>query len=391
MNPDLSSFISSTLGSLTVIAGIASAFLLVRSGYLYISSAGNPEQLFAAKQGIKHTLVGLLLVLGASTLVAIATNAWQAAPSQSDIQAITLQPVVESQTDGSLSQIIIDATIGFIKQLIESSMKPVVDGLFQFLTTTPLMSTNQTIFQFWLVIAGLTNGLFILVVALLGLHVMSASSLGLEELSLSQLFPKLLLMFIGANSSIFLIDWLIKATNTFSHILLSINHGSERSWILSALDPINLLTGSTNLFTLILLLFLLLMIVALLIMYVGRLITLSFGAAIAPFIFLLLAYPKTNGFGMSLIKSYVITATIAIVHVLILQVSSGLLSSLGTADNPLMNALLGIGIMLTLLKSSSFILRLALLAGGAGAARAIGGQIINVITSQKGAPVTAKP
>src|SRR5690606_22533061 len=152
-------------------------------------------------------------VLGATTLVAIATTTWQAAPSPTAIQPITLQPVVESQPEGSLSQIIVDATIGFIKQLIESSMKPVIDGLFQFLTTTPLMSTNQTIFQFWLGIAGITNGLFILVVALLGLHIMNASSLGLEELSLAQLFPKLLLTFIGANSSIFLIDWLIKATN----------------------------------------------------------------------------------------------------------------------------------------------------------------------------------
>jgi hypothetical protein len=384
MNQNLAAFISQTLGSLTIIAGIASAFLLVRAGYLYISSTGNPEQVYAAKQSIKHTLLGLVIVLGASTIVAIATHAWQVAPTQAPLQAITLSPVTQVQPDGSLSQIIIEATVGFIKQLVESSLKPLIDGLFQFLTSTPLMSTNGTIFQFWVVMVGIANGLFILVVALLGLHIMSAQSLGLEEMSLSQLFPKLLLTFIGANSSIFLIDWLIKATNTFTTILLSVNNGHERDWILSALDPVNLLTGNTNLFTLLLLLLLLLLVVALLIMYVGRLITLSLGAAISPLIFLLLAHPKTQGFGMNLVKSYVITVTIVVIHVLILQVSSGLLTSLGTKDNPLMNALLGIGMMLTLLKSSSFVLKLVLLASGAGSARAIGGQIVNVISSQRG-------
>ncbi len=355
-----------------------------------MTSVGQPEQLYEAKKTIRNTLIGLVLVFASSALVNIATDTWRTAPTSPNTQQIVIEQVKESEVPGSLSQIIIEATIGFIKQLIESSLKPMVDGLFQFLTTTPLMATNGTIFQFWVVMLGITNALFVLVVALLGLHVMSASSLGLEEMSLSQMFPKLLLTFIGANSSIFLIDWLISATNTFAGILLNVNNGGDRGWILSALDPVNLLVGDSTLFTLIMLLVLLLLVVALLIMYVGRIITLSFGAAISPLVCLLLAHPKTQNFGMNLVKSYVITTTIVIVHVLILQISSSLLTSLSSPENPLMNALLGIGIMLTLLKSSSFLLKMALIAGGASAVKAIGGQIINVVNSRKNTTEQAK-
>jgi len=84
----------------------------------------------------------------------------------------------------------------------------VLNGISAFLTNTPALSTNSVVFNFWLVMMGITNSLFAIVIALLGFQVMSASTFGFEELTLKEILPRIGLAFLLANTSIFLIDGL---------------------------------------------------------------------------------------------------------------------------------------------------------------------------------------
>ena len=70
-NNDVSSFTNQTLSSLFVIATLASVFFLIRGGYLYIMSSGNPDSVEEAKKTIRNALIGLILVLGAGTVSSI--------------------------------------------------------------------------------------------------------------------------------------------------------------------------------------------------------------------------------------------------------------------------------------------------------------------------------
>ncbi len=96
--------------------------------------------------------------------------------SNLDIVAIeTVEP-----SDG-LTQVLIDAVSGFIQNIVESSTEPIVNGVLGYLTTTPTLLDNTVIRDYWLVSVGIVDVLFVLVVALLGLQVMSASTFGFEE------------------------------------------------------------------------------------------------------------------------------------------------------------------------------------------------------------------
>ncbi len=52
-----------TLNIITIVASGAAAFFLVKGGYHYLTSAGNPEAITQAKKTIKNALIGLVIVL----------------------------------------------------------------------------------------------------------------------------------------------------------------------------------------------------------------------------------------------------------------------------------------------------------------------------------------
>ena len=181
-NNDVSSFTNQTLASLFVVATLASVFFLIRGGYLYIMSSGNPDSLEEAKKTIRNALIGLILVLGAGTVSSIFQNAFSNPSVSSTSSQINLTPIVPTTPQGGLTQVLIDAIAGFLQNIIQSATKPLVDGIISFLTTTPPLVSNSVIFNFWLVILGIANSLFALMVALLGFHVMSASTFGFDEI-----------------------------------------------------------------------------------------------------------------------------------------------------------------------------------------------------------------
>lgn len=71
------------------------------------------------------------------------------------------------------------------------------------------MADNQSVFNFWLAMVGISDVLFIVILALLGFHVMSASTFGFDEIEFKHLLPRIGLVFLVMNTSIFFIDGVI--------------------------------------------------------------------------------------------------------------------------------------------------------------------------------------
>ena len=199
----ITDYTSQTLQIITLIAASAAVFFLVKGGYEYITSTGKPDALEGAKKTIRNALIGLVLVLGAGLIVSTLTNALNPQSLSSTTGAINVTPINTIKPSDGLTQVLIDAVSGFLQNLVQSATKPIVDGIISFLATTPNLLTNQVVLKFWLVILGITDSLFVVVVALLGLHFMSAESLGFEEVELKHLLPRIALAFLGANVSLF--------------------------------------------------------------------------------------------------------------------------------------------------------------------------------------------
>ena len=283
-----------------------------------------------------------------------------------------------------------DAISGFLQNLVQSATKPITDGIIWFLTNTPMLSTNSVVFNFWLLIVGITDALLALVVALLGFHVMSASSFGFNELSLKELFPRIGLAFLIANTSIFLIDWIITLCNTLIHAVLSATDGIGNAWILNAFDPAALISGQTSLITLIFMIIFMVLAVTLLLFYIGRLMIIAFGAVISPLVCLLWLIPSMTSFAENAISMYLVTIFSLFTHVVIIQLASAFLTIPGQdGTNPIISVLIGVALLSILLKSSAVTVQLALSSQTTSAVKKIGGQIINVVSPASGTTKTA--
>jgi len=201
---DISSFTNSTLSIITLIASVASVFFLIKGGYHYITSTGHPEAIEEAKHTIRNAIIGLVIVLGASVIVSLFQGALTGETNTTTVQQINLSAIQTISPQPGLTQVIIDAVTGFFQNIVESATKPIVDGILSLLVSTPELLGNSVIFNFWLVSLGIVDSLFVIVVAFLGLNIMSASTFGFDELEFKHLLPRIGLAFLGANVSLFL-------------------------------------------------------------------------------------------------------------------------------------------------------------------------------------------
>jgi hypothetical protein len=104
-NNDVTTFTNQTLSSIFVVATLASVFFLIRGGYLYIMSSGNPDSLEEAKKTIRNALIGLVLVLGAGTVSSIFQNAFSNPSVSPTSSQINLTPIVPTTPQGGLTQV----------------------------------------------------------------------------------------------------------------------------------------------------------------------------------------------------------------------------------------------------------------------------------------------
>ncbi|HOX41584.1 MAG TPA: hypothetical protein PK263_05340 [bacterium] len=389
-NPEVANFTHDSIVALISLASIAVVFFLVRGAYMYITSTGDPTALEEGKKTIKQALIGLVIVIGASVFASLLDSAMTQPASTATGTAISLAPIQPVSSGGTLTQIILDAVIGFLQNIIQSATKPIFDGITWFLTSTPPLVSNSVVFNFWLVIVGITDSLFALVIALLGFHVMSSSTFGFEELTLKELLPKIALAFVGANTSIFLLDWIISLCGTMVHALINATGGLDRAWILNAFDPSSLLSGTTVLISLIFIIIFLILAVVLLLFYIGRLMLLALGAVMSPLICLLWAIPKMADIAESAFRGYLVTIFSVFIHVIIIQLASAFLTVPGqSGENPIIGVLIGIAMFLILLKSTALGVQLAITSQTFGTIKSISGQVMNVIGAAASSGSTA--
>jgi len=381
-NAEVANFTQDALTTLIILASTAVVFFLIRGGYMYMTSSGNPAALEDAKRTIRNALIGLVIVIGAAVFSSLLNSAMIEPSPGTTVTNLELAPIQPVEQTGTLTQILLDSVSGFLQNIIQSATKPILDGITWFLTSTPSLSTNSVVFNFWLVIVGITDSLFAIGIALLGFHVMSASTFGYEEMTLKEMLPKIGLAFVAANTSIFWIDWIISLCQTLVRAVLNATGGLGNAWIINAFDPAALLTGSTAIITLIFAILFILLAIVLLIFYISRLMILAFGAVISPLACLLALSPKFSDMVANAGKIYLVTIFTVFLHVIIIQLASGFLTVPGQAGaNPIISLLVGIALFFVLLKSTSMTVQLAMSGQTGNAMKKMGTQLMNVLSS----------
>lgn len=387
---EITQYTSNTLSMITAVATAAAVFFLVKGGYLYITSTGKPDSLESAKKTIRNALIGLVIVLGAGLIVSVFSNSFHQVSNSTNTGAVSIAPIQSSQPSDGLTQVLIDAVSGFLQNLVQSATKPIVDGIIGFLTTTPELLNNSVVLNFWKITLGITDSLFVIMVALLGLHFMSAESLGFEEIELKHLLPRIGLAFLGANVSLFLANYMIITANALTKAILDSTGGLSSAWVINAINISALSNNTTPLITLVFLVIFLIVSIVLLLLYISRLIMISLGAVLSPFIFLLWTLPKFSDFAEISVKSYIATVFIGFIHVVIIQLASSFLSLPENSNNSLISIGVAIGLFFTLLKTPNLMMQLVMYTSGNGMVKKLGGQIVNVITSDKTTSASAE-
>ncbi len=382
-NTEVTTFTHNTLTTLIALASLISVVFIIKGGYTYITSTGSPDALENAKKTIRNALIGLLFVLGAGIFSSLLSHAFSTPHASTATEQISLKPIESVAPSGGLTQVLIDAVVGFLQAIIQSATKPLTDGIISFLTTAPSVVNNSVIFNFWLTMVGITDSLFALIIALLGFHFMSASSLGFEELELKQLLPRIALSFLGINMSIFLVDGVLTLCNVLVRAVLHATGGINSAWILNAFDPKTITVAGTSVITLIFMLLFVILCVVLLLFYITRLIIISLGAVLSPLIFLLWIVPKFTDFAEISMKTYIVNVFSIFVHVVIIQLASAFLTIPGqVGTNSLISILVGVALLFTLIKTPQALMQFAFYTSFNGAMRKIGGKVINVMHSQ---------
>jgi len=368
--------IAITLG---VLAGLVAVGFLINGGIQMMTSSGQPDKLEQAKKIIRNSIIGLVVILAATTLTGILTTTYHASGTTTTSEVPALAPIQPTSSSGSLVDVLVGAVMGLLQTIIESAAQPFISALSYFTTSTPLMSGNSSVFNLWLIILAIGDVLFILVVILLGFHIMSASSLGLDEIEFKHMIPQLILIFILMNSSIYIIDGFIQISNG---MITALRAGFASSDVWENLKQVA--TGSKDMKLAALLIFIVFIVlsVILLIYYILRLVVLYIGAVLAPLVLLIWLIPSFKDFAVNALRTYLITVFVLFIHVVILALAASIFTGMIQNDpnkalDPVMSTLVGVATLLALLKTQNAVSSLVLASSGARSARALGGQLMH--------------
>ncbi len=376
-------YIAPTIQILVGIASIASVFFLVHGGYLYITSRGNPESLETAKRILRNALIGLVLVIGAATLTTILSSAYGNPSSTAGASLPNLQAIQPQDVGNGLVEVLIRAVTGFLNNIIQTVAAPFLSALDYFTKETPLMASNSGVFNLWLAMVAITDVLFILIVALLGFHVMSAASFGFDEIEFKHLLPRIGLAFLLINTSIFFIDAIIQLSNVLITAVGKVT-GATSVWI--TLTAVVKESGGQGAAALLVMLAFLIFAVILLVYYVGRIVVLFLGAVLSPLVIALWLVPSFRDFSVSAIKTYIMTIFVLFVHVVTLMLAATLFVGMSATDgnnqvpNVLMSMVIGLATVLTLLKTQGVMMQFSYVGMGARNARKLGSQFMNGVS-----------
>lgn len=376
------SYVSPVIKTLCLIGSVACIFFLVNGGINYMTSAGKPEQLEHAKRVIRNALIGLLLILAAATLTQILTHSYAGSGAASQASVPNLTAITPAPVSNGVIGFIIKAITGVLNDIIQSLASPFIKSLAYFTKSTPLMAGNATVFNLWLAMVGICDVLLTLVIALLGFHVMSASTFGFEEVDIKHLLPRFALIFLTLNTSIFAIDLVIEFSNAMVHAI-TLTNGTTSLW--AALTDVVKQSAELGFPSLLLMLLFTIFAVILVFYYLCRLLTLYIGAILSPLVLLIWLVPGFRDFSETAAKTYIMTIFVLFVQVLVLIVAGSLLDGVVVGSptqttGTLMPMLTGAVAMYFAVKVPFYMERLAFASMGPRSARQLGGQFINAVT-----------
>lgn len=379
-------YVLPTVKILSGIASLACAFFLAHAGYIYITSSGKPDRMEYAKGVAKKAVAGLVIVLAAVTIVSILNGSYQAVQNPNDANLPNLQAVTPKSENNGLIEMIIKAVTGLLSSIINAIASPFLNALEFFTKSTPLMASNKAVFNLWLAIVGIADVLLILIVALVGFQVMSASSFGFDEVEVKHLLPRIALIFLLMNTSIFLIDGIISLSNV---LISAVNQISGASTVWSTLVKVVEKTSGQGAAALLIMVAFLICSIILLVYYVMRLITLFIGTVLSPLVSMLWLVPGFRDFAETSMKTFLSTIFVLFVHVVILQLASSLFSGMATTGNnaipdTLMAMVAGIATILTLLKVQGVMMQFSFVSMGARNLKKLGGQFMNGVSYMTG-------
>jgi Type IV secretion system pilin len=375
-------YVTPTLFMFAGLASIACTFFIVQGGYAYMTSAGKPEALDHAKRVMRGAVLGLVIIFAATAITSILANAYGNPANGAQSSLPSLNAITPTAPSNGLVEVLINAVIGFLNAIIQAVASPFLGALEYFTTETPLMVSNPSVFNLWLVIVGITNILFAVVLALIGFHVMSAASFGFDEIEFKHLLPRVALIFLLINTSIFIIDGIIELSNVLITAITQVA-GSSSVW--DTLTKVVNESGGQGLAALLMMLAFVIFSVILLVYYVGRLVTLFIGAVLSPLILLIWLIPAFRDFSETAAKTYLTTIFVLFVHVVILVLAASLFTGMAPSSNndvpnTLMAIVAGLATIIALLKTQGVMMQFSYVSGGARNARKLGGQFMNGVS-----------
>lgn len=367
-------YVGPAVATLAVLASLVCAFFLVTGGIQYMSSAGKPDKLEHAKKIIKNALIGLVLVIAAGTLTAILSHAYSSTGTVGTEQFPSLQAIEPKDNGFNLFDVVINAIVAVLRNIVQSIGTPFVSALGFFTNSTPLMGGNASVFNLWLAMVGITDVLFILVIALIGFQVMSAATLGFDEIELKQLLPQMAFIFLLINTSIFAIDAVIGLSNAMIHALQG---GFQSTSVWDVLAKITEQSPDMGLAGLLIMIAFLTLSIMLLVYYVLRLVGLYLGAILAPIVLLLWLLPAFKDFAVTALKTYLVAIFVLFVHVVILLLAASIFVGIQAGEtigqpNALMALIVGLATVVALLKAQGMMNQLVSAASAPKAARELG-------------------
>ena len=376
------SFVAPVVSTLSVLASLICVFFLVNGGFHYMTSSGKPENLDHAKRVIRNALLGLVIVLSAGVLTAILTHAYAGSGVALAPKLPALTTIPPAPVSNGLVDILIKAITGLLNNIIQSIAAPFLKALTFFTSSTPLMADNSSVFNLWLAIVGITDALFVLVVALLGFHVMSYATFGLDEIEFKHLLPRLGLIFLLVNTSIFAIDGVVELSNAMIRAVYAATPSTSVWGVLTAIVKD---TSGLGVAALLIMIVFVILAVILLVYYVGRLVTLYLGAVLSPLVLLLWLVPGFRHFSESAAKTYLTTIFVLFVHVVILQLAASLFAGMvigspSHAPDTLMAMVVGLATVIALLKTQGVMMQLSYVSVGPRTARKLGGQFMTGVS-----------
>ncbi len=363
--------------SLVGLAGTASVLFLIAGGYEYMSSNGDPEKLQKAKKTIKNAIIGLVIVVAAGLVSTILLNAYNDTPNHVNQQALQSLETIDPEPDNE--HWLLKLIFGMFRGLISSIGDKFLYFMDYFTNQTPLTAQNPAVFKLWLTVLAIANSLFVLFTALIGFRIMSASTLGIDEIEFKHLLPQLAATMLAMNMSIFIIDMIIALSNAMITAVAS-SFETQQIW-----DTIGLFLNDSaglSIAGVLMSLYLLCVMVALLVYYVSRTVTIFLGAVLSPLVIMLQIVPSLKDVCQTAIRSYLMTIFVLFVHAVVLLLASTILDSIrdpqtGQVQNALFSLTVGIGAMSALLKTQGAMSQMALISTGPKAMRHLGGAIAN--------------